>query len=95
MLIAPHPDDEALACSVILQQAVRDGTAIRIVYVTDGDDNPGHNERSKKDGVAAQRIENAGEFRRAEALAALVSSARPCGHSIPAVPDQGLTISVA
>ena len=40
MLIAPHPDDEALACSVILQKAVRAGAAIRVVYVTDGDDNP-------------------------------------------------------
>ncbi|PYK76748.1 MAG: hypothetical protein DME38_15975 [Verrucomicrobia bacterium] len=40
MLIAPHPDDEALACSVILQKAVRAGAAIRIIYVTDGDDNP-------------------------------------------------------
>jgi len=39
-LFAPHPDDEALACGVILQQAVRPGAAIRIVYVTDGDDNP-------------------------------------------------------
>jgi len=40
ILFAPHPDDEALACGVILQQAVRPGAAIRIVYVTDGDDNP-------------------------------------------------------
>jgi len=31
MLIAPHPDDEALACSVILQKAVRATAAIRIV----------------------------------------------------------------
>jgi GlcNAc-PI de-N-acetylase len=40
MPIAPHPDDEALACSVILQKAVRATAAIHIVYVTDGDDNP-------------------------------------------------------
>ena len=40
MLIAPHPDDEALACSIILQRAVRANAAIRVVYVTDGDDNP-------------------------------------------------------
>jgi len=39
-MIAPHPDDEALACSVILQHAVRAGTVIRVVYATDGDDNP-------------------------------------------------------
>ena len=40
IMIAPHPDDEALACSVILQHAVRAGTVIRVVYATDGDDNP-------------------------------------------------------
>ena len=39
MMIAPHPDDESLACSVLLQQAVRAGSAIRVVYATDGDDN--------------------------------------------------------
>ena len=40
MMFAPHPDDESLACSVPLQQAVGAGAAIRVVYVTDGDDNP-------------------------------------------------------
>src|SRR6059058_480629 len=40
MLIAPHPDDEALACSIILQRAVRTDAPIRVVYATDGDDNP-------------------------------------------------------
>src|SRR3984893_3165663 len=40
MLVAPHPDDEALACSIILQRAVRAGAAVRVIYATDGDDNP-------------------------------------------------------
>src|SRR5260370_4512786 len=40
MLIAPHPDDEALACSIIFQRAIQAGTAIRDIYATDGDDNP-------------------------------------------------------
>ena len=40
MLIAPHPDDEALACGIILQHAVRADAPIRVVYATDGDDNP-------------------------------------------------------
>jgi LmbE family N-acetylglucosaminyl deacetylase len=51
ILFAPHPDDEALACSVILQQAIRAGAAIRIVYVTDGMTIPGRTERSKEDGA--------------------------------------------
>jgi len=40
MMFAAHPDDESLACSIVLQQAVRAGAAIRVVYATDGDDNP-------------------------------------------------------
>ena len=40
MLIAAHPDDESLACSIVLQHAVRNGAAIRVVYATDGENNP-------------------------------------------------------
>src|ERR1043166_1910175 len=40
LLFAPHPDDESLACSILLQRAVRAGAAVRVVYVTDGEDNP-------------------------------------------------------
>ncbi len=40
LLFAPHPDDESLGCSILLQRAVRARAMIRVVYVTDGDDNP-------------------------------------------------------
>ena len=40
MMFAPHPDDESLACSIPLQRAGRAEAAVRVVYVTDGDDNP-------------------------------------------------------
>src|ERR1035437_4372289 len=40
LLIAPHPDDESLACGTTLQAAVRAGAAVRVIYVTDGDNNP-------------------------------------------------------
>ena len=40
MLFAAHPDDESLACSVVLQRAARAGAEIRVVYVTDGENNP-------------------------------------------------------
>src|SRR5437764_1317989 len=39
LLVAPHPDDESLACSVILQRAVRARAAIKVIYATDGDNN--------------------------------------------------------
>ena len=40
MVIAPHPDDEALATGGLLQSALAVGAAVRISYVTDGDNNP-------------------------------------------------------
>lgn len=36
LVIAPHPDDEAIACGGLLQRAA----AARVVYVTDGERNP-------------------------------------------------------
>ena len=32
MLITPRPDDEAVACGVVLQRAIGAGAAVRIVY---------------------------------------------------------------
>ena len=93
MLIAPHPDDEALACSVILQQAVRARAAIRIVYVTDGDDNPWPQRAlEKRWRLSASDRERWGKLRRAEALAALrVLGIHPSDVQFLALPDQGLT----
>ena len=93
MLIAPHPDDEALACSVILQQAVRAGAAIRIVYVTDGDNNPWPQRAlEKRWRLSASDRKRWGKLRRAEALAALrVLDIHPADVQFLALPDQGLT----
>ena len=93
MLIAPHPDDEALACSVILQQAVRAGAAIRIVYVTDGDDNPWPQRAvERRWRLSASDRKRWGKLRRSEALAALrVLSIHPSDVQFLALPDQGLT----
>jgi len=93
MLIAPHPDDEALACSVILQQAVRAGAAIRIVYVTDGDNNPWPQRvLERRWRLSASDRKRWGKLRRAEALAALrVLDIQPGDVRFLALPDQGLT----
>jgi LmbE family N-acetylglucosaminyl deacetylase len=93
MLIAPHPDDEALACSVILQKAVRAGAAIRIVYVTDGDDNPWPQRAvERRWHLSASDRERWGKLRRSEALAALgVLGINPSDVQFLALPDQGLT----
>jgi LmbE family N-acetylglucosaminyl deacetylase len=93
MMIAPHPDDESLACSVLLQQAVRAGSAIRVVYATDGDDNAWPQRvLERKWHLNASDRRRWGRLRRTEALAALrvlgvnASAARFLG-----LPDQKLT----
>lgn len=40
LLIAPHPDDESIAAGGLLQRAVAAGGEVRVVFVTDGDNNP-------------------------------------------------------
>ncbi|MEI6913561.1 MAG: PIG-L family deacetylase [Armatimonadota bacterium] len=37
LVIAPHPDDEALACSGLIQRVKRNGGQVRVVYLTCGD----------------------------------------------------------
>src|SRR5438093_10493674 len=93
MMFAPHPDDESLACSILLQRAVRAGATVRVVYVTDGDDNPWPQrllERKWRLNAADRRRWR--RLRRTEALAALRvlrvnGSAARC---LP-LPDQKLT----
>jgi LmbE family N-acetylglucosaminyl deacetylase len=93
MLIAPHPDDEALACSIILQHAVRANAAICVVYVTDGDNNPWPQRvLERKWRITASDRKAWGKLRRAEALAALrVLGVRASDVRFLALPDQGLT----
>ena len=93
MLIAPHPDDEALACSVILRKAVRAGAAIRVVYVTDGGNNPWPQRvLERRWRLSPSDRKRWGKLRRSEALAALhVLSIHPSDVQFLALPDQGLT----
>ncbi len=39
LILAPHPDDEAIGCAGIIQQALDRGADIRILYFTNGDTN--------------------------------------------------------
>ena len=93
MLIAPHPDDEALACSVILRKAVRAGAAIRVVYVTDGGNNPWPQRvLERRWRLSPSDRKRWGKLRRSEALAALcVLGIHPSDVQFLALPDQGLT----
>lgn len=93
MVITPHPDDEALACGIILQRAVRAGAAVRVVYATDGDDNPWPQRwLERKWRLNATDRQRWGNLRRTEALAALrVLGVRASDARFLALPDQGLT----
>ena len=93
LLFAPHPDDESLACSILLQRAVCAGAAVRVAYITDGDDNPWPQrvlERKWRLNVTDRR--RWGRLRRTEALAALrVLGVNGSAARFLALPDQKLT----
>jgi len=93
LLFAPHPDDESLACSILLQRAVRAGAAVRVVYVTDGDDNPWPQRvLERKWRLNATDRRRWGTLRRTEALAALrVLGVNSSAARFLALPDQRLT----
>ncbi len=40
LLFAPHPDDESLAAGGLLQKAAAAGANVRVIFATNGDDNP-------------------------------------------------------
>jgi LmbE family N-acetylglucosaminyl deacetylase len=93
LLIAPHPDDESVACSVTLQRAVQAGSATRVVYATDGGNNPWPQrflERRWRLDEADRR--NWGRLRRQEAIDALsVMGISRDDVQFLELPDQGLT----
>ncbi len=46
MIIAPHPDDEVLCCSLKIKQKLEQGERVVVVYITDGDAKEKGNERA-------------------------------------------------
>jgi LmbE family N-acetylglucosaminyl deacetylase len=93
LVIAPHPDDETLGCSIILQRAVRASAAIHVVYATDGDNNPWPQRLiERKWRLDATDRKRWARLRRTEALAALrVMGVRASDVHFLGLPDQGLT----
>lgn len=39
LILAPHPDDETIGCAGIIQEALRQGAKVQVVYFTNGDNN--------------------------------------------------------
>ena len=93
LIVAPHPDDESLACGVLLQNAVEAGAAILVIYVTDGENNPWPQRYlSRRWRLNAADRQRWAKLRRREALAALqVLGVSPEDARFLGWPDQGLT----
>ncbi len=93
LLIAPHPDDESLACSIAIQRAVSAGASIRVVYATDGDNNPWPQRLlDRKWRLTEFDRARWGQLRRQEALDALaISGVDNSDVEFLGLPDQGLT----
>jgi LmbE family N-acetylglucosaminyl deacetylase len=92
LVFAPHPDDESLACEILLQLAVEAGAEICVIYMTDGEANPWPqrylSRRWRLDAPDRQRW---AKLRRREALAALgVLGVPPEDARFLGWPDQGL-----
>jgi LmbE family N-acetylglucosaminyl deacetylase len=93
MVLAPHPDDEAIAAGALVQLAAASGAAVRIVFATNGDNNPWPQrimERKLRIG-AGDRI-RWGMRRHAESLDSLaVLGVSPDNAVFWGFPDQELT----
>jgi LmbE family N-acetylglucosaminyl deacetylase len=93
LILAPHPDDESLAAGGLIQRALKAGAKVRVVFATDGDNNPWPQrfvERKLK--IRRQDRARWGRRRRKEALAAMarLGLAANCARFL-ALPDQGIT----
>ena len=94
LVIAPHPDDETLAAGELIQAALAAGAAVRVLYATDGDNNPWPQRWiEKRWRIDASARERWGPRRRDEPAAALPALAPD--HAVEVLhlgwPDQGLT----
>lgn len=93
LVLAPHPDDESLATGGLIQRAYALGADVRVLLLTDGDDNPWPQrwlERRLVIDAAARR--RWGERRRAEVRHALAGLGVP-ERALLALgwPDMGVT----
>ncbi len=94
LVLAPHPDDETLGAGLLIQAALAAGATLRVVFATDGDDNPWPQRwlerRWRIDTAARARW---GRRRRAEAQQALAALGVNADAAVRFLgwPDQGVT----
>jgi LmbE family N-acetylglucosaminyl deacetylase len=71
LVLAPHPDDESLACGGIIQQAVAMGIPVHVAFLTYGDNNQwSFAVYRKRPELGSKAVESMGLMRHDEAIAA-------------------------
>lgn len=92
LVLAPHPDDETLATGGLLQRAQAVEAEVRVLFVTDGENNPWAQRATEhRWRIGGDDRERWGERRRAEAMAALACvGVSPWQTGFLGFPDQGI-----
>lgn len=72
LILAPHPDDEVIGCAGVIQQALKAGAKVKIIYLTNGD----HNELAfivyeKRITIRQGEFVHMGQVRQKEAIKAM------------------------
>ena len=94
LVFAPHPDDETLAAGELIQMARARGACVRVVFATDGEDNPWPQRwLEKRWRIGAVERARWAARRRGEAASALAVLGLDCARDARFLgwPDQGLT----
>jgi LmbE family N-acetylglucosaminyl deacetylase len=93
LLFAPHPDDESVAMGGMIALARSRGVPLRVVYLTDGDNNPwAQRATERRIFIGSKDRERFGRLRRKEAIAALTQLGPDASSAVfLGFPDQGLT----
>lgn len=93
LVYAVHPDDETLGAGGLIQQAIAADAKVRVIFVTDGDNNPWPQRfMERRWHLSPDHRRRWGQRRRREALAALnVLGVYPDAVFFMGLPDQGIT----
>ena len=93
LVLAPHPDDETLAAGGLLQRALARGGAARVVFATDGENNPWTQRLvERRVRIGPEDSARFGRRRRQEALAALAELGLDNEDAVfLGLPDQAIT----
>ncbi len=92
LIVSPHPDDETLGASGLMQEAMKNGCPVHVVFLTCGDSfHVGVASYYHKLRVQAADYLHYGVMRQGEARAALAAIGLPPDHiTFLGYPDQGL-----